>query len=179
VIGVRWLYVERRSHQKATASVSGSVKPSLPDILQLDRPAAVSPPALIWRGAKPEQGLDEGLRSALDLYRKGDDDAARALLETLTVNYPNSAEPFFYLGICQLFLGQNTEAVTSLRRSRQLATEPLASEAAWYLSVALVREGNRSQAAEILKQLCQSPGSYQTRACAGLDELSRPQNSQP
>ena len=175
VIGVNLLYLGRPSRQEppANTNIRASAKPPAPDVFQLDRPAAEMPPILIWRGAKPDQGLEAGLRGALDLYRSGNDAVARSRLEGLAAKYPRSAESYFYLGICQLFLGQDAGAITSLLRARQLATGSLAGEASWYLSVALVRQGDRSRAEEILQELCRSSGSYQKRACAGFEELSR------
>ncbi len=181
LIGVNWFYLEQRSRQKtaANASIRASAKPPVPEVFQLDRPAAALPPVLIWRGANPDQGLNAGLKEALDLYRSGNDGAARSRLEALAARYPRSAESYFYLGISQMFLRQDSAAIPSLQKARQLAPEPLASEASWYLSVALVRGGDRSQATDILKNLCQSSSSYQKRACTGLEELSRLPNSRP
>jgi tetratricopeptide (TPR) repeat protein len=177
-IGVSWFYLEQRSHQKPTtsASIGAAVKPTIPDVFQLDRPAAEMPPVLIWRGAAPDQGL-EAMKGALDLYQSGNYAEARSRFEALAASHPQSAEPVFYLGVCQLLLRQNAAAITSLEKARQLASPPLAGEASWYLSVALVREGDRSQAGEILNKLCQSPGAYQKRACTGFEELSRQPNA--
>jgi hypothetical protein len=171
-IGTSWLFFARQARQSPT-HIRATANAPIPDVFQLDRPAAVVPPAVIWRGAGPDQELEAGLKGALDLYRIGNDAAAQSRFEALAARYPRSAEAHFYLGICLLFLGRNADAVTSLRTAREFAGDSLSDEVSWYFSVALVREGGRSEAQAIVQKLCQSPGAYQKRGCAGFEDLSR------
>src|SRR5215469_8177372 len=121
MIVANWFYFARRSHQKYALNIDNdaSVGQPVPDAFQMDRPAAVMPGILVWRGEDQDQGLEAGLRKALDSYRSGNDAVAQSQLEALVAQYPRSAESYFYLGICQLLLEQDAGAVTSLQKARQ------------------------------------------------------------
>ncbi len=154
----------------------GPVASQPPTVLRLDK-AAVKLPAtavLVWRGDAQErqQRYLAELTRALEPYRADDFAEALRRLEVLERNYPRAAEAHFYAGVCQLFLGFNSDAVRSFENARGLAEEPLAPDVAWYLSLAYQRAGQTQQAMQGLQDLCQGKSEYRERACAGLKELS-------
>ena len=160
-----------RAVPRQTSAVA--LTPTVPDVLQLDKPQLEAAPHLTWRGAGPQERLQVELEEALEPYRSGNYSEARTLLQRISTKYPRSAEAFFYAGICDLYLKQDAAAAENLDRARNLGTAPQAKQATWYLSIALVREGKRAEARTLLTSLCHSAGPDQTRACEAATELSR------
>lgn len=140
-------------------------------VFHLDKPPVDLPAALVWRGATAP-AWQEPLRQALLPYRDGDYAAAAARLAPLTRQFVRQPEPLYYLGLCQLFLGQDAAAAETLQRAATLAGGAQAQSAAWYRSLALIRGGQPRQAEAPLAELCRSGGLYATRACIGLQALA-------
>ncbi len=170
VAGV-WIYRVRQTPVSAPQQVAAPAVTVLrPEKPQVKLPAAS---ALVWRG-EPGTGQEkfvEELGRALVPYRNDDFAEAARRLEPLTKKYPDAAEPQFYFGVCQLFLGQNAEAAGALRRAKELAQGPLIRDAAWYLSLAYQRAGQKELAMAELRKLCEDEGDFRASACAGLQEL--------
>ena len=146
-------------------------------VLPLEK-AAIKIPAeavLLYRGdASSSQAFLNDLAAALKPYRADDYSEASRRLGNLSRKYPNSPEVPFYLGVSQLFLNDNTQAVDSLQAARRLADELLRDSISWYLIVALNREGRDQQALAAASSLCAQAGEYKQKACAAADELKRP-----
>jgi TolA-binding protein len=136
--------------------------------------------AMVWRGGadadadRASAQLKE-LEGALVPYRAGNYAEAELRLKRLAEKYPRSAEARFYLGVSQLFLNKDQEAVASLKAARSLAAQVLAGEAAWYLAMAYHTVGQDREARPLLEKLCGSGGKDSTRACPALGELSKVQ----
>jgi TolA-binding protein len=128
---------------------------------------------MIWRG-EGETGDPQAkeLEQALAPYRADEYGAAEARLAKLAKKYPGLPEARFYLGVCQLFLNRNQDAVASLKAAASLARKPLVNETNWYLAIAYHRSGQDDDARPLLGRLCRAAGKDSGRACAALAELS-------
>jgi hypothetical protein len=183
-----------RVHQQEPVSRSGSSgveqeptqpapQPSPPSIpgsnaFLLEKPPVRLPASavMIWRG-EADRGNTQAkeLEQALVPYRADDYTGAEARLAKLSQKYPGSREARFYLGVCQLFLNKNQEAVANLRAASSLGRKPLAEETEWYLAIAYHRSGQDDDARLLVERLCRTGGKDSARACAALSELSSTQ----
>jgi len=142
-------------------------------IFVLEKAQVEMPVPLVMRGASENrQAYIAGLVRALDRYQAGDYTEAIKRLEPLAQKYPRAAEVPFYLGVSLLFEGRDSEAAKNLERAETLATGWLAGASRWYLAIADIRSGRPEEAVVPLQGLCDAPGEYHARACAGLKELS-------
>ncbi|HZT74099.1 MAG TPA: hypothetical protein VE996_10635 [Terriglobales bacterium] len=105
------------------------------------------------------------LARALLLYRDDRYRAAAQALAAVARSSPGQPEPWFYLGVSRLFLGDNQAAAASFARASELASGSLAQSADWYRAVALVRANQVAAAEPLFQRLCASGGLYATRAC--------------
>ena len=129
---------------------------------------------LVWRGsAAGAEG--KALAAALEPYRADDFAEAATRLTRFIERYPQNATGHYHLGVSQLFLNRDAEAVLALERAAQLTkNDPdLTSDVAWYLGYAYQRVGQRDQAMRVLEPLCRSTGPRGGQACSALTELSR------
>jgi TolA-binding protein len=144
-------------------------------VFSLERAPVVLPsaqPALVWRGQQDTSAKQiKDLQQALVPYDSGDYAGAARLLELLRKKYPRMAQAPFYLGVCQLFLGQNDAAVRSLQDAQDLAGPSLADQTTWYLALANVKTGKIDKAKSLLTERCSAEGKDSARACAGVKEL--------
>ena len=150
--------------------------PNDPSVFVLDKaPTRIQgATALLWRGS-PAGAEKEAFAAALEPYRVDDFAEAARRLRRFVERYPKSATGSFHLGVSELFLNRDAEAVVTLDRAARLAKgEPdLAGDVAWYLAYAYHRTGQSDLAARTLEPLCQSASPRASQACAGLKELSR------
>lgn len=153
----------------------GVQQPDAPTVFQLEKPAipARTGTELVWRGS-PDSGAAEDLTRALEPYRTDDFAEAARRLTALVSRHPQSASGHFYLGVIELFLAANADAVSALENAERLAKDDpdLAREAAWYLALAYRQTGQRERAAGKLDALCRGRSARAGQACAGLSELS-------
>ena len=143
---------------------------------RLEKAPIILPAAavMVWRGESAgENSQIVELKEALAPYRTGNYAEAERRLQKLAVKYPPLAEARFYLGVSQLFLNRNQDAVESLKTARRLAQNPLVREVDWYLAIGYHRVGQDSEARPLVEKLCQSGGKDSARACAARTELSR------
>ncbi len=95
---------------------------------------------------------------------------ALPLLQHYLASHPKDLEKRFFAALCQLELGQTTEATTAFQ---QLRTAPAyAEEATWYLALAFLKEKNNAQGGEILRQIPRS-SRYYNEAQQLLGKLGR------
>ena len=110
-------------------------RPPAPSVFQLQKPSFRQPAAsdLLWRGSGSREGSDD-LTRAFDALRKNDFEEAARLLQVLVARQPRSATAEFYLGVTDLFLEHEHEAVTALQVAERLANDDadLGREATWY-----------------------------------------------
>ena len=178
------VYVSRSPAPPQPTQVAVAPSPPEPStVFRLEKAAARLPMAavLVWRGegrSAQERFLRE-LKLALDPYLADNFSEAADRLEKLTKKYPRAAEPYFYLGVSQLFVKQNAQAIQSLERAKQLARGSMAQDTSWYLSLAYQRAGETAKARAELQMLCQGKGDLAARACTGLQELSAAPGASP
>jgi hypothetical protein len=183
--GLVWMVVATRP-ALAPGSEAGSsdpaslaarkLTPPVPSVFVVDRPAI--PPGdveLAVRGETSAKGnLPADLAAALDLADNGDVATALTKLQALGGAHPTSRQALLALGGVQLRAGQNAEAVTTLERARSLKSDPeIQNEVDWFMSIALVRTGDRARARGLLDGVCKRSGARATSACAGVAELDR------
>ena len=152
-----------------------------PEALALQKPAVMGTLGILtWRGANTdgEKFLND-IAPALDLYRADKYADAAARLESLSSQYKNSVEVFFYLGVSRLFLGEFSSAGVALERAARLADESFSAEVSWYLALAYQRSGRTPEAAALLSRLCSTPNAFRDKACAAFKELEGGAGAQP
>jgi hypothetical protein len=169
-----WVFFRGRGpHPGEPAARSGSRDPS--SVFALERAPLLPPTAGGTDDAiSPAERGD--LAAALLPYRAGDFREASRRLGAFVAKYPHRAEGHFYLGVSQLVLESNVEAVAALQTAERLAMgrAGLAREVRWYLALAYRRAGRNDEAWEQLARLCRDPWGGSRRACDGLAELARP-----
>lgn len=131
---------------------------------------------LIWRGAprNAKEKYAKELGAALAFYRDDQFQEAARHLAQLAKDYPQGIEGQLYLGISELKLEQNSDAVAPLTASQQMGPEQFRDDATWYLALALLRTGDRVKSAEELQKLCGGTSSYSSRACNAAKEIAKP-----
>jgi hypothetical protein len=105
------------------------------------------------------------LATAFDAYVHGDYSLATEQFSQLAKRFPRSGLPFLYLGVTQLLIHNDSEALFNLTRAEQFVSPDQKDSAAWYHAMAALRTG-ASNAGELLHSLCdrkQSP--YAQQAC--------------
>jgi hypothetical protein len=175
---VRVWQSRRATPAPTTPQVAARVRqPPAPSVFQLQKPALRPPAAtdLVWRGSGDADKPDT-FTKVLEAYRKNDFAEAQRLLRDLVRRQPKSATAQLYLGVTELFLRNDQEAVTTLQSAERLANDDatLGREATWYLALAYYRTGQLEQAKDRLEVLCRGQGRRVAQACAGIRELSGP-----
>jgi hypothetical protein len=174
VVWVRW-------HQPATPITSPTVteqttKPAAPSVLQWEKlPVKLQASSiLVLRGATRtgREKYAAELTSALGSYRDDNYKKAAKQLADVVKDFPHGVEGQLYLGVSQLRLGQNAEAMTSLRAAQRLGPEQFRDDATWYLALAYDRSGDVRGALAELQKLCQGKSGYAQRACSAATEQS-------
>jgi tetratricopeptide (TPR) repeat protein len=173
VIGVRF-FSDRSRPATTVAQKQTPASLPTPSVFRLEKAPIMLPAstAILWRGredAATRQTKD--LKQALVPYEANNYAEAARRLDLLRKKYARLAEAPFYLGVSQLFLDQNDDAVKSLKDAVNLADQPLADEATWYLALALYRTGRTDLASSLLEPLCRAGGNNSSSACAGIKEL--------
>ena len=132
--------------------------------------AAVDPP----ESASSVEAAE--LTSALAPYHSGNFRETKRLMTAFVGRHPESVEAHFYLGVSELFLSSNADAVSALETARRLAggRADVVRETMWYLALANRRLGRSDRAWELLASLCRGPHGGSMRACTGLGELAPP-----
>lgn len=151
--------------------------PPAPSVFVVDRPAI--PPGeveLTVRGdADTAMSLEAQIEAALDRADKGDVPAALESLDAIVRRHPTSPAAALALGAVLLRADRSAEAAATLDRARPLRTDSgVDDEVDWFLSIALIRTGDRDRARLLLSDICQRGGARGPRACAGIAELGRP-----
>jgi len=155
-------------NRTATAPRTGPLP--MESVFKLEKPPIRLPASsLLWRGGK--QKYERDLANALEPYDRDNFGEAASRLQQLTKRYPDSAVAHFYLGISEIFLNRDADAIEELKKAQSLHEELLDREMHWYLALAYQRTGDRVNAVAELENLCGNPGAYSAQACAGSQEL--------
>lgn len=173
VVGLR---VVRDGRQPAptTPQNETSTAPPTPSTLRLEKAPIILPAStvVVWRGQEDASiKQSKELQQALAPYGADNYAEAAQRLDRIRQKYPRMAEAPFYLGVSQLFLNQNEDATKSLKDAVNLAGQPLADEANWYLALALYRSGKGEAASAVLEPLCHAGGKNSARACLAIKAL--------
>lgn len=152
---------------------TGALRPTT--VFRLEKPPVRLPlaAAMVWRGeGDSDRARFAGeFKAAMTPYRADEYAPAAARLARLSREFPSSPEVLFYLGVCQLFLEREQEAIASLERAHRRTTGDQLREVAWYLALAHQRAGQMDRAEALLSGLCQGANPYSAQACAGIQEL--------
>jgi hypothetical protein len=176
--GLAWLFLMPRPSPPPSPDVQVAkvTPPIIPSVFVLDRPAI--PPGdvdLTLRGESSTRvSLPDQIAAALDAADRGDLPSATAALERVVRRNPNSRSAGLALGALQLRADRDAAAVATLSRAKGLRTDrDLDDEVDWFLSIALVRTGDRDQARALLGGVCRRGGPRSAGACAGVAEINR------
>ena len=154
---------------------AGMGAPRPVSVFRLEKPPVRLPlsAAVVWRGEgeADRARFSEEFKAAMAFYRADNYATTAARLKALARQFPRSPDVSFYLGVCQLFLGRDREAIASLERARGIAKDDRADEISWYLALAHQRAGRVAPTVDLLGSLCQGSGPYSAQACAGIREL--------
>lgn len=124
--------------------------------------------ALTWRGPGEGRRFLQMLSNALEPYRRDDYNTAADRLGALTATYPDAAEPWFYLGVSRLLLGDAARAIAPLERARDVSPADQIEEARWFLAAAYERAGQPEAARAEVRAVCDAKGARATAACAAV-----------
>jgi len=177
VSGIATYRILHRTHAAGTANTATTNIPAtaptsnpIPNVAiafaKLPPPPGIAP-GLTTRGASAptDEPAATELFPAFDAYNHGHYDEAVKQFTALTSVYPRSSITPLYLGISQLFLSQNEDALTSLTHAIETATATTKNPAAWYRAVAALRAHSR-EAPALFHTLCQDTAStYSQQAC--------------
>lgn len=159
-----------KSIPPASAPQIAQAKP-LPQIPLKKLPIRVDVSALLaTRGAATEPSGPE-LVKALARYQKDDFSGAAQQLTALSQKYPQDETVRLYLGVSELFLNRDEDAAKELAEATKRSEGPPLADSQWYLSVALLRLNNPTEALPILSTLCEGKSSYSERACTIESQL--------
>lgn len=131
---------------------------------------------LVLRGAPrtSQEKYASALTSALAFYRDDKFPEAAERLSKVAHAFPNGVEGQLYLGISQLRLQQNAEAIVPLRVAQKLGPQQFRENATWFLALAYERVGKPEASAAELQKLCGGKSDLAARACDGLKQLPSP-----
>ncbi len=181
VFAVLWVRFHRTTLPRlpAPAAVQQPTVPAALSVFQWEKlPVKLEAgAALVWRGA-PRTGREKfasQLGEALAFYQDDNFVEAAHRLNVLAGKYPRRPEAHLYLGICQLYLQKNAEAIRSLRAAQETASGPLVDDVTWYTGLAYERAGEKPLALVELRKLCGGKSIYANRACTGIAELEAAQ----
>lgn len=132
----------------------------------------------VLRGVQEESA--DRFQRAMQAYMKGDYRQTVSGLSAIPVGVPGSGKPEdhvadagvqLYLGVSQLMLGQNAEAIRSLHRSVGYGDTPYLENAEFYLAKGLVRQKQYADAADVLRRTVALKGDRQSEAQQLLMQL--------
>jgi tetratricopeptide (TPR) repeat protein len=134
--------------------------------------------ASVLRGSSEDAA--ERFRSAMESYTSRDYRKAAARLVSIPVGVPGAgaadehvtdAGIELYLGISQLMINLDADAVRSLRRAAQYGDTPYLESARFYLAKGLLREKQYTEAARQLRQTVALNGDRRADAQKLLDQI--------
>jgi hypothetical protein len=111
------------------------------------------------------------LKKALGFYAAQDYNSAITVFDEMILEYPANDSLNFYSGISYLATGKSIEAITRFEDVSDIEGSEFAIPAQWYLSLAYISSGDKTQAAVILAGLSKKKNSYQKKASDLLADL--------
>lgn len=105
------------------------------------------------------------LGPAFDAYIHSNYSLAIQRFSQLAKQFPRSGTPFLYLGVTQLLMNENTDALFNLTRAEQFVSPDQKDTATWYRAIA-ARRANAANASQLLHSICErKESSYAQQAC--------------
>lgn len=124
---------------------------------------------------KPEETAPLSLyEQGMAAYKKGAYQEGAQLLRQASVQTPSNLYAHFYAAICYLEMEQPGAALFHLNRVLESPQSSLQEDAQWYKSIALLQEGKKREAKEVLENLEQSGKTRSRDARKALDQLEQP-----
>ena len=115
---------------------------------------------------------DDALKLGMEAYDQQDYQLALDRLQEVLQSQPSHEGAIFYSGICQLLLGQDQNALVSLKSFEQMTSSEYYSPAQWYLGLTYLKIDDTQSAGKVLTKLQQSgKGKYAVQAAELLKEL--------
>jgi hypothetical protein len=180
VMVVIWVRLYR-PRAPASTPANVAVQPAQPpasSVLQWEKlPIKLQASSVLILRGKPRTAQEKyaaELTAGLAYYR--DDNFAEAVeqLSKVTKGFPRGVEGQLYLGISELKLEHNADAIVPLQAAKQLGPQQFRDDASWYLALALWRGGAMRAAATELQRLCRGKNDYSSRACPAEKGLVTP-----
>lgn len=177
VVAVLFGYSFHKAQKQIVASVASPVaEPSHLAQVEIEKlpPPASLEEGLVFRGgvARTEPTAEE-LAHAFRSYQTAAYREAATQFSVLARRYPKSDVPVLYLGVSQLFLGENQAALSSLTTAEVLARPSRKDASSWYRAVAAMRVQSPDTKA-LFESLCGRDQSvYAQRACQIKTQLSK------
>ena len=114
--------------------------------------------------AAPEPSAQQ-LAPAFDAYIRNDYSLATERFSQLAKQFPRAGTPFLYLGVTQLLINENADALFNLTRAEKFVSSDQKDVASWYRAIAALRT-RAPNAAQLLHSVCERKGSpYAQQAC--------------
>ena len=170
-----WLYVPRTTTIARGGPGPEPELPAPPALSEPQRPPTVSPDLLalaairapaydpnVLRGDAEE--ADSAFRKAMELYRRSAYAAAIPGLRSAAQRAPQDPRAAFYLGACQLLVGDVDRGVATLRGVVALGDTPYREESHLLLAKAHIGLGERGRAREELQAAIALQGDFEGEA---------------
>jgi tetratricopeptide (TPR) repeat protein len=153
------------------------VEPSVPSLSELTQ---VQPPPYVpatFRG--PEDEARRQFRQAMQLYSKGDFQAAISGLRSASKLDPKAPDISFFLGVCYLLTGRPDTAINHLRATVPLGDSPYLEDAHFYLAKAYIQKRNLDAARGELRKLIELQGERKKEAQWLMEQIELLEKTQP
>lgn len=175
---------EPRPVQPAPVTPQLSTQPPDPQLMaanvDLGAVSALGYRPSVLRGTNEDSA--ERFQKAMESYQKRDYRQTVAGLVTIPVAVPGSAKPEehiadagiqLYLGVSQLMLNQNADAIRSLSRAAAYGDTPYLENARFFSAKALIRQKQYTEATDQLRRTVELKGDRQAEAGQLLEQLNR------
>jgi hypothetical protein len=112
------------------------------------------------------------VEKALRLYNEGSYTEALAAFQTIAGSENPDYMSVFFSGLSYLELNRSGEAITAFKSIPADWNSPLKEHRDWYLALALLRNGNNTEAAATLQQIQANQGYYAEKAIKILRKIN-------
>ena len=153
-------------------SAPPSAPPSVPTVVAMSTLVRVEPPLyvpVVLRAPRDEAA--EQFEAAMRHYRDGNYTEALAGLRAADEMRPDAPKTRFFLAVCLLLIGQNTEAAVGFEQTIALGESAYLEEAHFYLAKAFLRLGRLPAARRELQRTFARGGGLEQEARTTLSQL--------
>lgn len=121
------------------------------------------------RSANTNKAIDPEFEKALSFYEQQNFQGSIRHLENYIESHPQDASASFYLGVASLEEGQIAKAVQHLRIAR-INDEKMYEDATWYLILAVLKQGDKTEASLLIDELLKIKDSFYTEKANRLKD---------